>query len=208
MGYEPNPTDLYDPTQPNMGNTNYGNEDVRRTMSWNAANDARIDSRLFYVLKRKEDWGRCRWDPKDESLPKFWRISNVTDAQYCYTPEAANYVSAAYFVSIVITQMANNIISKTKTLSIAQQLMVNDVQYQGFLCELVVAILICYVKPIEIGLGGRRIATPHFGIPAMSYFMIMILYDETRKVLVREGIDRSIKGKVRYPGWMARNTIY
>lgn len=80
LGYEPNPNDMYDPNQPNMGNTNYGNEDVRRIMSWNASNDARIDSRVFFVHKRKEDWGRCRWDPKDDSLPKFWRISNVTDA--------------------------------------------------------------------------------------------------------------------------------
>jgi hypothetical protein len=45
--------------------------------------------------------------------------------------------------------------------------------------------IICYAKPFEVGLGGRRIATPHFGIPAMSYFMIMILYDEARKTLVR-----------------------
>lgn len=129
LGYEPNKSDLYDPFQPNMGNTNYGKEDSRGLMSWNLSANAAIDTRLFFVHKRKEDWGRCRWDPKDESLPHFWRISNISKAQYCYTPEAVNYVSAAYFVSVVITQMANNIISKTKTLSIAQQLMTNDVQF-------------------------------------------------------------------------------
>jgi hypothetical protein len=63
--------------------------------------------------------------------------------------------------------------------------MVNDVQFQGFLCELTIAMIICYAKPLEIGLGGRRVACPHFGVPTMSYFMILIFYDETRKVLVR-----------------------
>lgn len=86
--------------------------------------------------------------------------------------------------------------------------MTNSVQYQGFLCELAVAFIICYAKPFEIGLGGRQLASPHFGIPAMSFFMIMIFYDEARKVLVRQGIDTSVKGKIRYTGWMARNTIY
>ena len=112
-----------------MGNTNYGRDDQRGTMSWNLSAYAAIDSRLFFVLQKKESWGRCRWDPKDESLPKFWRISNISEAQYCYTPESVNYVSAAFFVAIVFTQMANNIISKTKTLSIAQQLMVNEIQF-------------------------------------------------------------------------------
>ena len=33
-GYEPKPTDIYDPNQPNLGNTNYGYEDFRRTIAW------------------------------------------------------------------------------------------------------------------------------------------------------------------------------
>jgi hypothetical protein len=89
-------------------------------ISFDTAADALIDVRLFYIFKKKTDWAKCRWDPKDDSLPYFWRYSNVSGGQLCYTPEAVNYVSAAYFTGVIVTQMANNIISKTKTLSIAQ----------------------------------------------------------------------------------------
>jgi hypothetical protein len=86
--------------------------------------------------------------------------------------------------------------------------MSNSVQFHGIIFELGVALIICYAKPFEIGLGGRQLACPHFGVPAMSFFMIIVLYDETRKILVRQGIDKSVKGKTRITGWMARNTIY
>jgi hypothetical protein len=41
----------------------------------------------------------------------------------------------------------------------------------------------------------------------MTYFGIMLFYDETRKVFVRNGIKK-INGKVKYIGWIARNTFY
>lgn len=86
--------------------------------------------------------------------------------------------------------------------------MTNSVQYHGILFETAVAIIICYAKPFEIGLGGRQLASPHFGVPAMSFCLIMFFYDECRKVFVRNGIDKSEKGKLKYRGWLARNTIY
>jgi hypothetical protein len=82
--------------------------------------DAKVDVRLFYSFEKRESWSRCRWDPSDDSIPRFWRFSNITEKQICYTPDAVIYASAAYFVCIVITQYANNIISKTRTLSLAQ----------------------------------------------------------------------------------------
>jgi hypothetical protein len=89
-------------------------------VNFGKTDDSKMDLRLFFIFKKRTDWAKCRWEPTDTSLPEFWRISNVSGQQLCYTPEAVNYVAAAFFVGIVITQMANNIISKTKTLSIAQ----------------------------------------------------------------------------------------
>jgi len=34
------------------------------------------------------------------------------------------------------------------------------------------------------------------------------MYDEVRKVWLREGLDKKLKGKVRMTGWIARNTFY
>ena len=55
-GYEPNPTDIYDPNQPNLGNTNYGFDDFRRTISWGLSDDAKIDVRVFFVFHTRNAW--------------------------------------------------------------------------------------------------------------------------------------------------------
>lgn len=118
-GYEPKPTDIYNPNLPNNGNSNYGLDDYRRTIAWGTIYDVKIDLRLFYIFKKRSDWTRCRWDPNDESIPKFWRISPISGGQICYTPEAAFYCSAAFFIAIVVTQWANNIITKTRVMALA-----------------------------------------------------------------------------------------
>ena len=74
------------------------------------------------------------------------------------------------------------------------------------LFETALVALISYVEPFEVGLGSRAVACSHFAVPAFSFFMIVFFYDEVRKIYVRKGIDKSQKGKVRYTGWIARNT--
>lgn len=74
-GYEPNPTDVYDPDLPNFGNTNYGVSGKHRQIQWGELADIALDARLFYVTKTRHDWTRCRWDPNDDSIPHFWRYS-------------------------------------------------------------------------------------------------------------------------------------
>ena len=78
----------------------------------------------------------------------------------------------------------------------------------SLLFETALVALISYVKPFEVGLGTRAVACAHFAVPCMSYFMIIFFFDEARKILVRKGIDRSVKGKVKYTGWFARNTLW
>ena len=86
-GYVPANTDVYNPFLPNFGNSNYGVADKYRTIAWGTVNDSKLDLRLFYVFKHRDDWTKCRWDPNDESIPKFWRISPISGKQICYTPE-------------------------------------------------------------------------------------------------------------------------
>jgi hypothetical protein len=42
----------------------------------------------------------------------------------------------------------------------------------------------------------------------MAYFTIFFFYDETRKIFVRKGIDKSVKGQIKYRGWFARNSYW
>lgn len=79
VGYYPDPSDVYDPNEPNYGNTNYGNSDYFSTVDWGEPPDVAMDIRLFYVFRQRIDWSRCRWDPADESLPHFWRYSPLSN---------------------------------------------------------------------------------------------------------------------------------
>ena len=207
-GYEPNPTDVYDPDLPNFGNTNYGNSDKLRTLSWGVEYDILLDVRLFYTSKLRTSWSRCRWDPKDESIPHFWRISDVSNKQICYSPEASFYASAAFFLAVIVTQMSNNLITKTRVMNLAQQGVNNWVQNFGLLFTTCFGIVLVYIPPVARGVGARAVAPAHFMVPGMAYFTIILFYDELRKFLVRGGMDKSVKGKVKLEGWFARNTFY
>ena len=78
----------------------------------------------------------------------------------------------------------------------------------SLLFETALVILISYVPPIEVGLGTRAVAPSHFAIPSFSFFAILFFYDEIRKIYIRKGIDKSEKGRIRYTGWIARNTYW
>jgi hypothetical protein len=79
-GYMPNENDVYNPYEPNYGNTNYGRSDKFSMLPWDFMKDNAADMRLFYVFRGKNTWSTCRWDPLDEKWPKFWRISVVTNS--------------------------------------------------------------------------------------------------------------------------------
>ena len=73
--------------------------------------------------------------------------------------------------------------------------------------EVALIIIISYVKPFEIGLGTRALASPHFMVPTFSYYLIYFLWDEVRKTFVRSGTDRSTPGRIKYTNWIASSLI-
>lgn len=205
-GYFPKDDDTYDAFEPNWGNSNYGNPDEYDKLNWDTSLVSYMDIRLFYVFRGANHWAKCRWDPRDDSIPHFWRFSKVThDTQICYTPEALHYAQGAYLITIIVSQWGNNILCKTRTLSISQHQMSNGMANFGLIFETVLVIFISYIKALEIGLGTRAVACPHFGIPCFTYFTLELLYDEVRKIYVRRGIKRE-GNKIIYTGWIARNT--
>jgi len=50
----------------------------KTTIFWDGSLDSYVDIRLFYVHRTVGEWSSCRWDPIDEGLPRFWRISDVS----------------------------------------------------------------------------------------------------------------------------------
>ena len=150
--------------------------------------------RLFYSFRNKATWTKCRWDPNDESIPKFWRISDVTQKQICYTVEANKYAQGAFLISIICFQFVNLIICKTRFLSLSQSGFTNGAANFAMFTEVALIIVISYVRPFVIALGSRAVASPHFMVPSFCYFFIFFLWDEARKVFVRAGTIRANNG--------------
>jgi hypothetical protein len=77
--------------------------------------------------------------------------------------------------------------------------------------EFCLALILVYVPGVQFAIATRAIAIPHFMIPAGIFSVIIFLYDESRKMFVRRGMDRTTGPNgtmIKYPGWIARNTIY
>jgi hypothetical protein len=86
----PNSTDMYNPDAENYGHTNMGGEEV--TLGWDLIKNGKIDIRLFYNAHRTEEaWTNCRWDPNDETIPRFMRYSHISGRPICYSTEALKY---------------------------------------------------------------------------------------------------------------------
>jgi hypothetical protein len=74
--------------------------------------------------------------------------------------------------------------------------------------EIGLIILISYVRPFEVGLGTRAVASPHFMVPTFAYYMLYFIWDEARRIYVRSGTDKSLPGRIRFTNWIARNTFW
>mmetsp|Transcript_19109 Transcript_19109/g.28577 ORF Transcript_19109/g.28577 Transcript_19109/m.28577 type:complete len:1099 (-) Transcript_19109:170-3466(-) len=109
---------------------------------------------------------------------------NIKDENICHQPdEALAHAQAAFFVSIVIVQWADLLACKTRKLSLFDQGMRNTVLNIGLFEETILAILLCYIPALNV-LGTRPIRFVHW-FPAMPFSMIIIIYDEIRKYLMR-----------------------
>ena len=200
-GQKPNSGDIYTNVGPRYGNTNSNGKE--ETLNWDTTDDDTVDVRLFYWNHRTpSDWNKCRWDTSDPEL--YWK-SPLSDNPICYTTEALRYSQCSYFISIICVQWADLMICKTRNLSISQQLLINNFANFGLLFETCLGAFLCYVRPFNIGLGTRPVASPHFAIPSFPFFTVIFFYDEVRKIFLRAGVNKETG---RYDGWVVRNTYY
>jgi sodium/potassium-transporting ATPase subunit alpha len=137
---------------------------------------------------------RAEWDSRAinnvvDSYGQEWTYANRKILEYtCQT---------AYFVSIVIVQWADLIISKTRRNSLVQQGMSNWTLNFGLVFETVLAAFMCYCPGLDNGLRmyGLRFS---WWFPALPFSILIFVYDEARRYLIR-----------RYPGgWVERETYY
>jgi len=142
-------------------------------------------------------------------VPEFYIVSHISDNQICYSMEALYYAQAGYLISIVCVQWSDLLICKTRNLSISQQGMINNNANFALFFETALVAILCYVPFLNTVLGTRMIAFPHFAVPSFSFFMVIMFYDEVRKTFLRQGMSYSrVTGRIKFDGWVVRNTYY
>lgn len=120
--------------------------------------------------------------------------------EMCHKPELAlQHAQTAFFISIIIVQWADIVACKTRTLSLRTQGMRNIMLNFGLLFETVLGALLCYVTPLNGPLGTAPLVFLHFGVPAIPFAVVILMYDEIRKYLLRSLGEKN---------WVERNTYY
>jgi sodium/potassium-transporting ATPase subunit alpha len=218
-----------------LGNSNAGKEDSELVkLAWDKTKMSKVDIRLFYGVNKGADgqsirgpdaWTQCRWAETDTCIkagnckdangnittnysPEFYRKSYTSEWHpVCYSTEALKYAQSGYLVSIVIVQWADLMICKTRNLSLSQQGMKNTMGNFGLFFETALVMILCYAPPLNVALGTRAIAFPHFGAPSFSFYCAIFFYDELRKIWLRNGMERE-GGKLKLKGWIVQNTYY
>merc|ERR1712158_313631 len=138
---------------------------------------------------------RRSWDSQaindlEDSYGQEWTYRDRKVLEYtCHT---------AFFVSIVIVQWADLIICKTRKNSVFQQGMKNHFLNFGLFFETCLAIFLSYCPGMDKGL---RMYPLYFNwwLPALPFSLLIFIYDETRKsILRRRGLQ----------SWIAKETYY
>jgi len=211
-GIRPNEGDVFDANAPYFGNTSeefktycdacmsgIGSCDLgdREAPNWLYNTDKHIDLRLWYLkcspegVERTADIHTCR----------VKQISRISDVPVCFTPDALKYAQTAFFFSIVLAQISNSFICKTRKHSFMFGGLSNFSMLFGFCSEIVLCLILAYAHPINVALNSRDVTFLHFGVPSIPFSIISLTYDETRKFLIRNLKSRD----PRKPNWMERN---
>jgi sodium/potassium-transporting ATPase subunit alpha len=140
----------------------------------------------------------------------------------CWFPaEALQYAQTAYFISIIIVQWSDILACKTRTLSLQNQGMRNNMLSFGLFFETAIGALLCYVPAFNVAFSTRPIYFVHWLCP-LPFAIFILSYDEIRKVLMRN-LTEDIKFTGSFPfvdwykkpsegdqpdNWVYRNTYY
>lgn len=85
--------------------------------------------------------------------------------------------------------------------------MLNSVGNASLVQDFLFMVVILYLPFLNVALFTRPIAFPHFMVPAGSFHVVLICFDELRKILIRRGMIK-IKERQKMIGWFAQNTYY
>lgn len=144
--------------------------------------------RRLFGLRRS--WDSLGVNDLEDSYGQEWTYGERKKLEYtCHT---------AFFVSIVIVQWTDLIICKTRRLSVFQQGMNNWFLNFGLVFETILAAVLSYTPGMDKGLRMYPLKF-NWWLPALPFSLLILVYDETRKYILRSLPPGS---------WIERETYY
>jgi len=145
------------------------------------------------------------WDTDGTRIAPCWAGVGVGTLEYRVT--ALKAAQTSVFLSIVIVQWGGLLVCKTRKLSLFQQGMRNSAINWSLIVETIITLLIIYCPGIQTVLGAHPIVG-YLWLPAMPFAVIIVIYDETRKWILRRDDRLLAAGKIPRVGFISRYTYY
>jgi sodium/potassium-transporting ATPase subunit alpha len=150
-----------------------------------------------FGFKGREEASEFKRSRADRGAFYWWNGGPQLFPNVDYQQSALEYAQTAYFISIIVVQWADLIISKTRKLSVFDQGMGNRFMNFGLFFETALGCLLIYVPVFNDGLFTRPIHILHW-CPGIPWSIMIFVYDEVRKYIIRKDPG----------GWIERFTYW
>ena len=119
------------------------------------------------VFSQAIEWGNCN----------VQQISPMSNKPVCFTTEGIKYAQSAYFYGVVIAQIFNSFVCKTRKLSFLTQGISNTFMLFSITTEIMLILAAAFFQPFNTAFGTRDNIFMHFGIPIIPFAMMQLLID-------------------------------
>jgi len=119
------------------------------------------------VYSQLISWGTCN----------VQQISPKTNLPACFTTEGMKYAQSAYFYGVIICQVFNCLLCKTRKLSLFTQGMGNSFMLFSLSTMVMLVIVAAYFQPFNTAFGTRDNIFMHFGVPAIPFAISQLVID-------------------------------
>merc|ERR1712001_623889 len=141
------------------------------------------------LLGLRKDWDSKAINDLEDNYGQEWTYQSRKILEYtCHT---------AFFASIVVVQWADLLICKTRKNSLFQQGLRNHMLNFGLFFETALAAFLSYTPGMDKGLRMYPLNI-NWWIPAIPFSILIFIYDEVRKYLLRQNPG----------GWVEKETYY
>ncbi|OXA59215.1 Sodium/potassium-transporting ATPase subunit alpha [Folsomia candida] len=128
------------------------------------------------LLGIRKEWDSPAYNDLEDSYGQEWTYYNRKQLE--------NTCSTAYFVSIVVCQWANLIISKTRRSSVFKKGFGNHVLSFAIIFETALACILCYTPGMATALKMMPLKA-WWWLLAVPFAVLIFVYDELRRLIIR-----------------------